>query len=165
MSNKIEDIFHVHYSPLCNFATKIISDSMAGEDIVQGLFIQLLENNKLQSVEHHERYLLRAVKFKCLDYLKHQKRKIEVSGHNSELELSTNNSEMSESDIEALFHYFAAKLPPKTREVFLLSRKSKLTYQEIASETGVSKKTVENQIGRALKSIREFLKEYDLFSK
>ena len=49
-------------------------------------------------------------------------------------------------------------LPPKCREVFLLSRFSKLSYKEIAAALTISPKTVENQLGKALRLLRAHLK-------
>ncbi len=48
-------------------------------------------------------------------------------------------------------------LPPKCKDVFLLSRMGKMSYQEIADHCGISVKTVENQIGKALKLLRAFV--------
>ena len=159
MKTELENIFHQYYSPLCNYALKIIRDDAMSEDIVQNLFIQLWESNKLSGAKNVERFLLRAVKYKCIDYLRTKKTKNEVSLQNFDNLKSISVNELSEEEIEPLFHYFAAKLPVKTREVFLLSRKSGLTYKEIAEEMDISVKTVENQMGRALRKMKELLKE------
>ena len=79
-------------------------------------------------------------------------------------EVMTDKATVEEEDIEPILHYFTAKLPPKTREVFLLSRKSGLTYNEIAAELEISAKTVENQMGRALRIMRELLKENEFLA-
>ena len=162
MNNKIENIFHQYYSPLCNYATKIISDNTIAEDIVQGLFIQLWENKKLETIENIERFLLRATKYKCIDYLRTKRISIEISLENLPDIIYTENNHIQEEDIEPLLYYYTSKLPPKTREVFLLSRKSGLTYKEIANDLNLSIKTVENQMSRALRIMRELLKDNDL---
>ncbi len=159
MTNQFEDIFRQYYSPLCNYASKIVHDDVIAEDIVQSLFIQLWENKKLEKVEKKERFLLRAVKFKSIDYLRTKKTNTEVVIE--EIEDNQNIGELKEEEIEPLLHYYASKLPTKTREVFLLSRKSGLSYKEIAEEQGISVKTVENQMGKALKIMRKLLKEQD----
>jgi RNA polymerase sigma-70 factor (ECF subfamily) len=51
-------------------------------------------------------------------------------------------------------------LPEKCREIYILSKEKKLTYNEISNELGISVKTVENQMGNALKKMREFLRPY-----
>jgi len=159
VTNQFENIFRQYYSPLCNYASKIVHDDVIAEDIVQALFIQLWENKKLEKVEKIERFLLRAVKFKSIDYLRTKKVTTEVLIE--EIEDNQNIGELKEEEIEPLLHYYASKLPTKTREVFLLSRKSGLSYKEIAEEQGISVKTVENQMGKALKTMRKLLKEQD----
>ena len=69
------EIFNEFYSPLCNYAFKVVGDKDEAEEIIQGLFIEFWETNKLETVEFMERYLLRSVKFKCLDYLKYKRKK------------------------------------------------------------------------------------------
>ncbi len=162
MNNKIENIFHQYYSPLCNYATKIISDNTIAEDIVQDLFIQLWENKKLENIENTERFLLRSTKYKCIDYLRTKRIDNEISLENLPEIIYTEDNDINEEDIEPLLQYYTSKLPPKTREVFLLSRKSGLTYKEIANDLNISVKTVENQMSRALRIMRELLKDNEL---
>lgn len=161
---EIEDLFHEFYSPLCNYATKIIGDDTVAEDIVQNLFIQLWEKDQLKHINHYEAYLLKSTRFKCLDYFRAQKRKKEVSTDQFDTNRAGTPTVLKEEDIEPLLYYFAAKLPPKTRKVFLMSRRSGMTYKEIAEELEVSIKTVENQMGSALKKMRVILREQNFFS-
>jgi RNA polymerase sigma-70 factor (ECF subfamily) len=160
---ELKNIFNKYYSPLCNYATKIIANDIIAEDIVQDLFIQLIESNK-KDIQNPERFLLRAVKYKCIDYLRTKEVNKNISLENLPNIIEQDNQELSEEDIEPLLHYFAAKLPPKTREVFLLSRKSGLKYKEIAEELNISVKTVENQMGRALRTMRQLLKEQEFLA-
>jgi RNA polymerase sigma-70 factor (ECF subfamily) len=158
-----ETLFHEYYSPLCNYALRIVNDYFVAEEIVQNLFVEFWEKQKLAEIENVERYLLRSVKFKCFDYFRGKKPAIVQIPEN--IESGGNDIEgISESEVEPLLHYFAAKLPPKTREVFLLSRKSGLTYKEIANELNISVKTVENQMGRALRIMKVLLKENHFLS-
>ena len=161
-NTNLEHIFHQYYSPLCNFALRIVKDEHAAEDVVQNLFIQLWEKDKLSEVKNVEHFLLRSVKFKCYDYLRTRSAEKEVPLDSIQEAGALAASELKDEDIDPLFHYFAAKLPQKTREIFLLSRKSGMTYKEIAEELDISVKTVENQMGRALRMMRKILKEHDL---
>lgn len=157
-------IFEANYSPLCNYANKIIGNKAEAEDIVQNLFIQLYEKQSLINVNNPENYLIRSIKYKCIDYLRQKKYNIEINESHFP-ELNTNEyQELSEEDIEPLMHYFAAKLPPKTREVFLLSRFNELSYKEISTKLNISVKTVEAQMGRALRYLRELLKQNNYLS-
>ncbi len=68
---------------------------------------------------------------------------------------STTTGEMTE-----VVNAAVNQLPPRCREVFLMSRDGGLTYTEIAKEMGISIKTVETQMGRALKTLRTLLAGY-----
>jgi len=162
MKDKLKEIFDQYYSPLCNYATKIISDNVAAEDIVQNVFVQLWENNQLETIENYENYLIRATKYKCIDYIRKEKKYSTLSLDKTNHIIADEDNYILEDDIEPLFYYYVSKLPHKTKEVFLLSRKSGLTYQEIAESLDISIKTVENQMGRALRILRKLLKENDI---
>ncbi len=164
LTKDFRHIFNTYYSPLCNYATKIIHDDNKAEDIVQALFIQLWENKKLETVDKLEPFLLRSTKFKCIDFLRSKTRQREVNVQELPEAINDTDSSIGEEDIEPLLHFFAAKLPPKTRQVFLLSREKGLSYKEISAQLGVSTKTVENQMGTALKKMRVLLKEHKFFS-
>ncbi|MBI9063886.1 MAG: RNA polymerase sigma-70 factor [Marinilabiliaceae bacterium] len=157
-------VFEEYYNPLCNYALRLIGNGEAAEDIVQTLFIQLWEEDKLATVTKLERFLLRSTKFKCIDYLRKQSTFKKVSWDGEGNFESEEHSELEEADVEPLLNYFAAKLPRKTREVFLLSRRSGLTYREIADETNISAKTVEVHMSKALKMMRKLLKEQGYFA-
>jgi len=157
-----KEIFQTYYSPLCNYALNFVHDDSTAEEIVQNLFIELWEKDSLKKVQNKERYLLRSVKFKCIDYLRTQNINKEIPIRDLPEQPTAEPGTLSEEDILPLLHYFASKLPPKTREVFLLSRASGMSYREIADEMNISVKTVENQMGRALRSMKSLLKENQL---
>jgi RNA polymerase sigma-70 factor (ECF subfamily) len=158
-----ESTFKTYYSPLCNYALKVLKAEDVAEDVVQNLFIQLWENNKLEDVKNIEHFLLKSIKFKCIDYLrsKNTAKEINMETFSDEAEVKP---ELEESEIEPLMHYFASKLPAKTRQVFLFSRNEGMTYKEIATEMDISIKTVENQMARALRQMRQILKEHNFIS-
>ncbi len=158
-NTQFEELFHLFYSPLCNYVRKVMGNDFLAEDLVQNLFIELWEKNEFDTIMNVEKYLLRSVKYKCIDHFRKQKNNRSVELNKISFDLSESASEITEKDIEPLLHYYAAKLPPKTRQVFLLSRESKLTYKQISEKLGVSIKTIENQMGNALKQLRILLKE------
>ncbi len=159
-----KEIFHGYYSPLCNYALKIVRNNALAEDLVQQLFLQLYEKKALLKVVQPERYLLRCVKFKCIDFHRTKSIKNEIPLNGIPDRSFDQSSDLKEEDIEPLLHYFASKLPPKTREVFLLSRNSGMTYKEIAIEMDISVKTVETQMGRALRQMKILLKAQNLLT-
>ena len=157
-------ILHSYYSPLCNYALRIVGSAEVAEDLVQDVFLRLYERNALNDIANVERYLIRSVKYKCIDYHRAKGKYREVSFEDYMKEPSENVSDLTEDDIEPLLHYFAAKLPEKTRKVFLLSRNKGMTYKEISEELNISVKTVEGQMGRALRQLRSILKAQNFFS-
>lgn len=164
MKHQLENLFHKNYDLLCNYAAALLKDEHTAEDVVQSIFIQLWEKEKLLTLENPAPYLLRCVKYKCLDYLKSNQRKKEVFLKELPDIGKEDNLTFSEADVEPLLYYFAAQLPPKMRRVFLMSRQQGMSYKEIAEELNVSIKTVENQMGAALKKMRTLLKEHHYFS-
>jgi len=69
--------------------------------------------------------------------------------------------ELEEStDLKDVLMMAISELPQKTREVFMMSKLDGLRYKEIADHLDISPKTVENQMGRAFKHLREKLKDY-----
>ena len=157
MSRDFEQIFRRYYAPLCSYADSFVGAEDVAEDIVQLLFIHLWETGKYREIKEPERFLLKAVKFRCIDYLRGNRVRNEPLSENL-FDTRIEPLEIREEDIEPLFQYLAAKLPKKTKQVFLLSRQSGLTYKEIAEELSISVKTVENQMGRALRILRDLLR-------
>jgi len=159
-----KSILDSYYSPLCHYALKHVGSIQVAEDLVQDLFLQLYERNALNGISHLDRYLIKSVKFKCIDYHRNKRKYREVSFEDYMNEPTEASSELSEDEIEPMMHYFAAKLPEKTREVFLLSRNEGKSYKEISEELNISVKTVEGQMGRALRQLRMILKAQKFFS-
>lgn len=158
-----ELLFKTYYAPLCLFVRQYISDLDEGEEIVQGFFLKLWEDrNKIIIATTVRSYLYGAIKNRCLNYIKHQKIKQQ---HVSEV-LNTNASEkhasnfFMEVDLMKKIEASIDSLPPRRKEIFVLSREQGLKYREIAEKLGISIKTVEAQMGQALKDLREKLKDY-----
>lgn len=131
---------------------------MDAEDIVQQAFLSLWK--KTETVEMHtaaRAYLYKTVYNASLDYLKHQKvkRRYEAEMKSSPPAITTADPNWKEerSRIEAA----VKELPEGCRKIFMMSRVEGLRYKEIAAALGISEKTVENQLGKALKILRERL--------
>ena len=154
--------FDVYYPMLCRIASGYISDVQECEDIVQDCFIAVWNNGK-SNLEEKEflSYMVRAVKNNCISFLR--KKSTEVISLDEEPEMARFAETISEEDSEGLLREerlekVLSVLPPKCKEIFLMSKLHGLKYQEIASELGISVKTIENQMGKAFKLIREQLK-------
>ncbi|MEL6132376.1 MAG: RNA polymerase sigma-70 factor [Bacteroidota bacterium] len=153
------EIFTQYYESLCNYAFRMLKDRAWAEDTVQELFVELWKKQTLTSAKNPASFLLRALKFRCIDQLRKPQHITDSIDAVHDLPASQAPDSLSELEIQAWVDYFVAQLPPKTRKVFLLSRSQGLTYQEIAQQEQLSIKTVENQMSRALKILRKLIKQ------
>lgn len=155
---KFQEVFKQYYNPLCNFAASIVKDDRLAQDVVQDVFTHLWDKRDSISVEDNEKnYLFTAVKNKAIEKL----RKLY-----SESQLADSIKLMQESPVEEQADKYILRehinnslrqLPPKCKEIFEMSKLRGLTYTEIADEKDISVKTVENQIGKAYRMLRELL--------
>lgn len=156
-------LFDRLYSPLCNYANKVLSDADEAEDVVQGIMVDFWNKTDKSSIEGSlDNYLIRAVKFKCIDQIrkKQVKRKYESEViHTSEI-IEENSDFNDVPNLADTLQIVIDQLPEKTREVFILCKQEGKSYKEIAEIQGISIKTVENQMGRAFRHLRENLQHY-----
>ncbi|WP_072053068.1 RNA polymerase sigma-70 factor [Hymenobacter terrenus] len=159
-----EAMFRLHYAPLCRYARQLLPDADDAEEAVQATFVTIWEKRATLDVSiSFKAYLFRAVHNRCLRRLQHEN----VRDKHREQVLVTDNG-LAASPVETLLGDELAsrvqqaiqRLPEKCRLAFTLSRYDELSYAEIADQLNISPKTVENQIGKALRLMREELREY-----
>ncbi len=159
-----QELFNENYSSLCRFAASFVNDPDSAEDIVQQVFINLW--NTRESIDPQKpvkSYLLTSVKNRCLNFIRDKKKyrsyfldiEAEMENPVSEKDLAT------EKYLNEKLKAALDKLPEKCREIFVLCRFEDMKYKRVAEKLGVSQKTVEAQMSKALKIMREELK--DLF--
>ncbi len=156
-----EELFKRYYSPLCAFAYRYTKNHDIAEEIVQDAFTYLWENSAgIEIRTTLESYLYGAVRNACLNHLKHLKVQEKYEAHTRHLETTetTNFAELDE--LEEAIQSALDALPEKCREIFEMNRYQGLKYKEISEKLEVSVKTVETQMSRALKSLRQSLKHY-----
>lgn len=157
-------IFYAYYKGLVLYAKEFTEDMDAAEEIVQGFFVKFwTEREQIHITSSVKAYLVKSVRNKCLDFLKH--RKI-MDKHNKEIQKELPNK-VEEGEEVIMTYELKEKieksiyaLPGNCREIFKMSRYDGKKYREIAGELGISVKTVEAQIGKGLKKLREDLKEF-----
>jgi RNA polymerase sigma-70 factor (family 1) len=158
-----QETFHKHYAPLCQYAFTLIKEIHSCEDIVQETFLRVWEKKRnLIGSNELTFYLYTAVRNNCLTFL--GKNKKIILGDLTDQEMTGLPAEPHaeikvETDYDTLLKKALDNLPPKCREVFVLSRVSQLTYQQIGDTLGISVKTVENQMGKALKILRTYIRQ------
>jgi RNA polymerase sigma-70 factor (ECF subfamily) len=162
--NSFELVFKEYYTPLCRKAYRLVLDKSVSEDIVQEVFLNLWNNKNLSlNPETLKAYLYRATINTAINKIKQSSRwhslSIENLGEESGYELVAHHSgiegQLEYKEMDAKIHELISSLPLGYRTMFLLSRFEDMTYAEIAQQTNTSVKTVENQISKALKILRE----------
>ncbi len=158
-----EQAFKTHFRGLHAYAYTILKDDALAEETVQQVFYKIWERKERLAIESSVKaYLYRAVYNESLNHLKHRKVKATYQAH----VMRTNNSseqgsrKIQAKELEERLRKAMNELPEQCRTVFQLSRFEGLKYQEIASQLHISVKTVENQMGKALKVLRSKLVEF-----
>jgi len=157
-------IFNNFYSSLCAFSMQYLKYRNEVEDLVQNFFVALwMEAPHIQFRSSLKSYLFASVKNRCLDHQKHQKI---IEKYRTYILFSSesydNQTEhyFAESELRQAIQKSLAKLSPRCREIFELSRFNGLSNQEISVQLGITKRTVELQISKSLKVLRRELIEY-----
>ena len=159
-----EEIFRKYYQSLSNYANSILKEMDEAEEIVQNLFLGIWEKRSdLEITISLKSYLYRAVHNHCLNRIKHLKVREEYQQYaNNFYDVSHESvsNTVIKNELEGKIDEAIKKLPEQCRLIFSMSRFDELKYYEIAEKLSLSPKTVENQIGKALKILRIELAEY-----
>jgi RNA polymerase sigma-70 factor (ECF subfamily) len=160
-TDTFEMLFNTYYKPLVAYSNTILKDQDEAEDIVQQVFITVWNKKQdLGNVQSLKSYLYRSVYNSSLNRIKQLSVRQEyakdyVLSHSMGTEAVGRQQELQQRIEMAM-----EQLPEQCGKIFRMSRFEQLKYQEIADKMGLSIKTVENQMGKALKLMREHLKEY-----
>ncbi len=169
LSNKdesaFEAIFKDNFKKLQCYAHTIVGDEFLAEEMVQNVFFKIWEKSeKLNISPPIAAYLYKAVYNECCNYLKHLKVKEKYLTHSKHTmhNMSTENAskKVMVQELQEKIKTALNDLPEQCRTVFQMSRFEELKYQQIASKLGISIKTVEAQMGKALKLMRHKLVDY-----
>lgn len=159
-----EQVFKQHYKSLHAYACTLLKDDVIAEEMVQNVFFKLWERTDNLSISGSvAAYLYRAVHNESLNYIKHLKvrsdHQLFVSHRNEEL-ADQASRKIQLRQLEEKLHEALTELPEQCRTIFQLSRFDELRYREIAEKLDISVKTVENQMGKALKILRNRLADF-----
>ena len=153
-------VFNAHYPMVCQTIRRFVNDSGRSEDLAQEVFIRFWEKrHQIHITSSLTAYLRQMAVNEALGHLRRQRFFEEVDPTIETDETSPVQGLLYE-DLNTALHDGMSRLPPKCRVVFELSRFEGLSYAEIAAHTGTSIKTVENQMGKALKILRTHLKGF-----
>jgi RNA polymerase sigma-70 factor (ECF subfamily) len=159
-----EKLFKTHFKSLYAYAYTIVKEEMVAEEMVQNVFFKIWEKKGGSEIQSPAlAYLYKSVYHESLNYLKHQKVRAAYQAHTVHQMKNHTDSASKKimlSELEQQINKALSELPEQCRTIFQMSRFEELKYQEIADKLGLSIKTVENQMGKALKILRLKLVDY-----
>jgi RNA polymerase sigma-70 factor (ECF subfamily) len=150
-------VFRAHYRPLVGMAEAMLRSRAVAEEVVQDVMLELWRRREGLPIQESLRaYLFRATRNRALNHLRHGRveRLSEPHVAGASAAPATAPATLVEEEIDVALREAVAALPDRCREVFELSRVHGLRYAEIAGALGISVKTVEAQMGKALRTLR-----------
>lgn len=160
-----ELFYRKYYSRLCQFACKFLKEPEEAREIVQSVFVKLWEDrSEIDPVNSLSSYIFKITQNNCINKLRHHKveskyieiyKIVYVDNH----EISPFESLIGD-ELNERINKIIDRLPPECRKIFSLSRIEGLKYSEIAVLLGISVKTVEAQMSKALQILRTGLKDH-----
>lgn len=161
-----EKIFRAYFKRLHGFAYSYLMQTETAEDVVQSVFLKIWSQRETWDPPGTvKQYLFNAIRNEALNKIRHQNIVQETEADVFETFKELKNQTHAEDDynlreLQAEIQKGIEALPPRCRQVFILNRRSGLTYSEIAKYLDISINTVNTQMGRALKSLRNHLSDY-----
>ncbi len=159
-----EELFRSFFPGLVLFAQKYLPDQDTAKEIVHNVFLNLWEKRgTIDTGSPLKSYLFTSVHNRCLNHIRDQKKFDKNEENMDRLDTSlfaVGTDNLEEQELELRISEALQALPEKCRQVFILNRFEELKYKEIAEKLGISIKTVEAQMSKALRIMREKLIDY-----
>lgn len=157
-------LFDLYFSDLCNFLLMYLHNRSFSEEIALDIFTQIWE--KRESLDIHtslRSYLFISAKNRAISFFRREKQHIFTSLEIEQEQLSVDfNSQffLESQELKELIEEAINSLPEKNRLIYQMAWEENMSYKEIAETLGISVKTVENQVGIALRKLRAALAPY-----
>ncbi|MBC8035030.1 MAG: RNA polymerase sigma-70 factor [Chitinophagaceae bacterium] len=160
-----KELYYILYKELFRFATVFVYQRELAEEVVQDVFTKVwLQRDRLSSINNIKVYLYSAIKNTAINYTKKFPLQTLSDPDLTAMELSYNTETpeglMISSESIALINSAIQSMPPKCKLVFLLVKEDQLKYREVAQILNISVKTVETQMGIALKKLSTAVQFY-----
>ncbi len=151
---QFSEYYHAYYRQLCLHALHFLGDTNEAEDIVQETFVSFWDKRgQLESIKSVKAYLYTAVRNNCLTKIRDAKPTTSLEELPAE-DLLSEEEQMERAEMEARIWKMIDELPERRREIFLMAKRDGMRYKDIAKQTGLTVKTVENHVLRAMQSLR-----------
>lgn len=156
------ELYERYFRLLFNYTFSKVNDEFAAQEIVQELFVSIWQQRNKNAIQSCRSYLFSSAKNLIISYYR---KEFTRQKHYDQWEIhridatGPADQEILATDLQHQYEEGLHLLPPKCREVFILSRQGR-SNKEIALELTISEKTVEQHITRALRVLKEYLKEH-----
>jgi RNA polymerase sigma-70 factor, ECF subfamily len=155
------EIFHAYYEGLCQYAFTLLRDMDDAEDVVQSMFLKIWEKRQELNINHtFKSYLYKAVYHQCVNQFDHRAVRLKFQERVTvDKSHRVQQPEVFPYELEERIVAVIKTLPKQCRTIFMMSRYQEMKYVEIAKELDISVNTIENQISKALRILREHFKD------
>ncbi len=159
----LNTLFTNYYQKLCRFACTFSLSHQQAEEVVADVFFRLWEKREhLEIYLNFNAYLYKAVKREAIAILKKGQHEVELSDEHDLVDPITPNLTLEYQELQQHLDSVINRLPQRCRQIFILNRFDGMKYKEIGITLGVSEKTVENQLVKALDIVRLAVKKYQV---
>ena len=164
--NAFKEIFTYYYPRLYRFAFRYLKNEVMAEDLSMEVLARIWEKKKTLRSATFENYLFTAARHRLINLWQ---RKVEgllsldtvqTGQLGNDPAIMNDHDPVLSKELETIYRSNLSALPEQRRLIFHLHRNEHLSYKEIASKLNISPKTVENQVGAALKQLRITMLQY-----
>ncbi len=160
-----EALFNRFYPGLCAYANSLVGMKEVAEEVVQDVFFNIWKNRESIRIRYSvQSYLYRSAYNHSMMHLRKMRREHfmeDVSKLEPEVDAPDPSQLIQLDEVSELIATTLENLPERTREIFRMNRQEGLKYREIAEKLSISEKTVEANMGRALKALRNSMEKYE----
>ncbi len=160
-----EALFHHYYNGLCGYSTSLVGMKEVAEEVVQDVFFNIWKNRETLRIRQSiQSYLYRAAYNNSMMYLRKMRREHfmeDLSRPEPIMDAPDPSQVIQLDEVSNLISQTLESLPERCREIFRMNRQDGLKYREIAQKLSISEKTVEANMGKALKALRNSMERYE----
>jgi len=158
---EFEKIFKLYFTQLTAYALKYTKDLDSAKEIVHTVFVNTWEKRVSLKAELNIRsYLYTSVYNRCLNYIRDNKKTVAIDESFANTLPAEAQATLENTELQTRIDAIIESLPNRCRQIFILSRYEELKYSGIAERLNISVKTVEAQMSKALKILRQHLAEF-----
>jgi RNA polymerase sigma-70 factor (ECF subfamily) len=160
-----EALFNRFYPGLCSYSKSLVGMKEVAEEVVQDVFYNIWKNRESIRIRYSvQSYLYRSAYNHSMMHLRKMRREHfmeDVTSLEPEMDAPDPSQVIQLDEVSGLISQTLEKLPERTREIFRMNRQEGLKYREIAEKLSISEKTVEANMGKALKALRNSMEKYE----